>query len=132
MNEEAETRDVNVRVAAVEATARPRKGASSGPRARRRHASLPTGGCPCADGIHAAIASMAVAVARIRVEIVSIQAEMSQDFAALGDEIAGLRRHTHEQLTSAQSPMLVKLDSLQRTMTDVGLTLDRLLDKDGA
>ncbi|MEV0345323.1 hypothetical protein AB0H88_06135 [Nonomuraea sp. NPDC050680] len=57
---------------------------------------------------------------------------MSQDVAALGDEIAGLRRHTHEQLTSPQSLMLGKLDSLQRTMTDVGLTLDRLLDKDGA
>ncbi|MEV1239906.1 hypothetical protein [Nonomuraea sp. NPDC049750] len=132
MNEEAETRGAKLRAAAVEATARSRNGAYRGPRARRQHASLPTNGCPCLEGIHTAIASTAVAVARIRVEIASIKAETSQDFAALGDEIAGLRRHTLEQLTSAQEQMVGRLDSLHRRMTDVGRTLDRLLDKDGA
>ncbi|WP_433511025.1 hypothetical protein ACQP2T_45280 [Nonomuraea sp. CA-143628] len=132
MNEEAETRDAKLRAAAVEATARSRNGAYRGPRARRQHASLPTNGCPCLEGIHAAIASTAVAVERIRVEIASIKAETSQDFAALGDEIAGLRRHTKEQLTSAQRQMLDRLDCLQRTMADVERTLHRLLDKDGA
>jgi hypothetical protein len=84
------------------------------------------------EGIHAAILSTAIAVAQVRLEMADIQAAMSQDLAALGDEVAGLRRHTHEHLTSAQSLMLRRFDSLQCSVIDLGLRLDRLLEKNGA
>ena len=136
MNEEAETRDVKLRVEAPKATTRSANATSRGSRARRRHANLPSDSCcrccSCMEGIHAAILSTAIAVAQVRVDIVGIQAAMSQDFAALGDEVAGIRRHTHEHLSSAQSLIVRRFDSLQCSVIDLGLRLDRLLEKDGA
>ena len=133
MNEEAETSDLNLRVEAPKATTRP----ASAPRARRRHAkNLPADNshcnCSCMEGIHAAILSTAIAVAQVRVEIAGIQAGISQDLAAIGDEVAGLRRHADEHLTSAQSLMVRRFDSLQCSVIDLGLRLDRLLEKNGA
>ncbi|MEU7861796.1 hypothetical protein [Nonomuraea sp. NPDC049141] len=68
----------------------------------------------------------------MRVEIAGIQAGISQDLAAFGDEVAGLRRHANEHLTSAQSLMVRRFDSLQCSVIDLGLRLDRLLEKNGA
>lgn len=134
MNEEAETSDLKLRVEAPKAKTRPANAISSAPRARRRHANLPTHSCNCScmEGIHAAILSTAIAVAQVRVEIAGIQVAMSQDLAALGDEVAGLRRHAHEHLSSAQSLVLRRFDSLQCSVIDLGLRLDRLLETDGA
>ncbi|MEU4230810.1 hypothetical protein AB0F17_41520 [Nonomuraea sp. NPDC026600] len=68
----------------------------------------------------------------MRVEMAGLQTAISQDFAVLGDEVAGLRRHAHEHLSSAQSLMLRRFDSLQCSVIDLGLRLDRLLDENGA
>ncbi|MBE1589549.1 hypothetical protein ACFPOI_09235 [Nonomuraea angiospora] len=42
-------------------------------------------------------------VAQIRADIAEFRIEVSQDLAALGDEMAGLRRHLNEYLSSVQS-----------------------------
>ncbi|MFC5831694.1 hypothetical protein [Nonomuraea insulae] len=46
-----------------------------------------------------------------------IRAEVRQDLAALSDELAGLRRHMNEHLTSIRSELLLTLSNLRRDVT---------------
>ncbi|MEU6718862.1 hypothetical protein ABZ897_45980 [Nonomuraea sp. NPDC046802] len=50
-------------------------------------------------------------------KLVDIQAEVRQDLAAHGDEIAGLRRHMNDHLTSIRSEILDQLTTLQPKAT---------------
>ncbi|WP_043640835.1 hypothetical protein [Nonomuraea candida] len=47
-----------------------------------------------------------VGTALLLTEIIDLRAELRQDLAALGDELAGLRRHMNEHLTAIRSELL--------------------------
>jgi hypothetical protein len=65
-------------------------------------------------------------------QVAYILTEISQDLAALGDEIAGLRRHISQYVFRDQSTMLNKLDAIHCETIALGLKFDQLLDKDDA
>jgi hypothetical protein len=129
---EAEILDLQLRVGILEASISSEGSTSGDCRARDRHTNLPTDRCAHREAIQSDLMATSIAVAEARAEIADVQVEMSQDFAALGLEIAGLRRQTNENFASAQAKMLQKLDSLRCEMIELGLRLDRLLENDSA
>ncbi|WP_127936739.1 hypothetical protein [Nonomuraea polychroma] len=81
------------------------------------------------NGVNTAIG---IAVAQAIAQIAYTRAEITQDLAALGDEIAGLRRQVNEQITPTRSDALEQYATLRSDLNHLKLRLDRLLDKEGA
>ncbi len=50
-----------------------------------------------------------IGIALVLAELADIRAELRQDLAALGDELAGHRRHTNDHLAAIQSELLHRL-----------------------
>lgn len=119
---EAEIRALKLRIDAFEAIVRSGDADSDD----YSHAHLRTGRRTRAKG--SKITSADIAVAEMRAEIADVQLEISQDFAALGDELTGLRRQTNDQFISARAEILGVFDSLRHDMVDLGRRLDRLLE----
>ncbi|MFC4012674.1 hypothetical protein ACFOY2_35955 [Nonomuraea purpurea] len=59
-----------------------------------------------------AIATALTIIAPVMAKLADIQAEVRQDLAAHGDEIAGLRRHMNDHLTSIRTEMLDQITAL--------------------
>ncbi|TYB50159.1 hypothetical protein FXF51_57050 [Nonomuraea sp. PA05] len=57
----------------------------------------------------------AIGILLVLSELNDLRTEMRQDVAALGDELAGLRRHMNEHLTILRCEMLHRLGTLQQT-----------------
>ncbi|MEV0229453.1 hypothetical protein [Nonomuraea sp. NPDC050786] len=76
--------------------------------------------------------TLEVAIAEVRADVADLHIGLNQDFAALRDELAGLRRQTDEQFASARSKMLKRCEALRGDMIDLAIRLDRLLDRRGA
>ncbi|MGW6497472.1 hypothetical protein [Nonomuraea angiospora] len=55
--------------------------------------------------------SKTISSALVLAELADIRAEMRQDLAALGDELAGLRRHMNDRFATIQSELLHRLGS---------------------
>ncbi|MFI7228257.1 hypothetical protein ACIBO5_33980 [Nonomuraea angiospora] len=53
-----------------------------------------------------------IGIALVLADLADIRAEMRQDLAALGDELAGLRRHMDDRFAAIQSKRLHKLGGL--------------------
>jgi hypothetical protein len=94
---------------------------------RRRQTGHPPHLCPCTQALQADITATSIAIAELIADLAAIQTEVSQDLAALVDEIAGLRRHTDEHFAATRSETLRSLDSLHCEMIDLRLRLDQLL-----
>ncbi|MEV4020709.1 hypothetical protein AB0J35_60560 [Nonomuraea angiospora] len=56
--------------------------------------------------------SKPISTAQVLAELTDIRAEMRQDLAALGDELAGLRRHMNDRFATIQSELLHRLGGL--------------------
>ncbi|MBE1591833.1 hypothetical protein ACFPOI_14900 [Nonomuraea angiospora] len=56
--------------------------------------------------------SKTISIAQVLAELTDIRAEMRQDLAALGDELAGLRRHMNDRFATIQSELLHRLGGL--------------------
>ncbi|MEV1177209.1 hypothetical protein [Nonomuraea sp. NPDC049784] len=78
------------------------------------------------------VTTLEVAIAEVRADVADLRIGLSQDFAVLRDELAGLRRQTDEQFASARSKMLRQCEALRCDMIDLAVRLDRLLDRRGA
>ncbi|MFB9622972.1 hypothetical protein [Nonomuraea helvata] len=76
--------------------------------------------------------TLEVAIAEVRADVADLHIGLNQDFAALRDELAGLRRQTDEQFASARSKMLRRCEALRCDMIDLAVRLDRLLERRGA
>ncbi|MET7327847.1 hypothetical protein [Nonomuraea sp. NPDC005650] len=122
MDIEAEIRALKLRIDAFEAIMRTGDADSDD----YRHARVRTGRRTRVKG--SKITSAEIAVAEMRAEIAGAQLEISQDFAALGDELTGLRRQTNDQFISARAEILGVFDSLRSDMVDLGRRLDQLLE----
>ncbi|NUR89064.1 MAG: hypothetical protein HOY71_33695 [Nonomuraea sp.] len=70
--------------------------------------------------------------AEITADIADIRTEVSQNIAALGDELAGLRGQTDEHLEMVRSSIGRRLDLLLCETLDLATRIDRLLERDGA
>ncbi|MGN9838095.1 hypothetical protein ACTMTI_08225 [Nonomuraea sp. H19] len=139
MDIEAEIRHLKLRVEALETSVR--SAGAGGFRRRCRHKRAPARTCAhicmCAPArtcahmqtVQADLSAALVAVAEVRADIADIQTAMSHDFTALGIGLAGLHWQTNEQVKSTRSEIITKLDSLQCEMLDLGLRIDRLLEK---
>ncbi|MFC4115825.1 hypothetical protein [Nonomuraea zeae] len=132
MDVEAEILDLQLRVGILEASIRPEGTASGDFRGRGQHGNLPADRCAHREAIQSDLLTTSISVAEARAEVADVRMEMSQDFAALGLEISGLRRQTNENFASARHEMMQKLDSLRCEMIELGLRLDRLLENDSA
>lgn len=55
-----------------------------------------------------------IGITLVMTELADIRSEMRQDLAALGDELAGLRRHMNEHLTALRCEMLHWPGALQQ------------------
>ncbi|MET7331691.1 hypothetical protein [Nonomuraea sp. NPDC005650] len=66
-------------------------------------------GAPISDAIKTTMAGIAE---QVKADITEFRAELRQDLAALGDEVAGLRRHLNEHLSTARSETLPQPGSL--------------------
>ncbi|MBB5784917.1 hypothetical protein AB0K16_13545 [Nonomuraea jabiensis] len=122
MDIEAEIRALKLRIDAFEAILRSSYADSDD----NSHAHLRTGRRRTrAKG--SKITAAEIAVAEMRAEIADAQMEIAQDFAALGDELTGLRRQTNDQFISARAEILGVFDSLRHDMVDLGRRIDRLL-----
>ncbi|MDX3108811.1 hypothetical protein [Nonomuraea angiospora] len=53
-----------------------------------------------------------IGIALVLADLADIRAEMRQDLAALGDELAGLRRHMDDRFAAIQSMRLHRLGGL--------------------
>ncbi|WP_431911357.1 hypothetical protein [Nonomuraea jabiensis] len=121
MDIEAEIRALKLRIDRFEAILRSTYADSDD----NSHAHLRTGRRTRAKG--SKITAAEIAVAEVRAEIADVQMEIAQDFAALGDELTGLRRQTNDQFISARAEILGVFDSLRHDMVDLGRRIDRLL-----
>ncbi|MFI7125731.1 hypothetical protein ACIBQ1_08555 [Nonomuraea sp. NPDC050153] len=66
-------------------------------------------GAPISDAIKTTMAGIAQ---QVKADITEFRAELRQDLAALGDEVAGLRRHLNEHLSTARPEILHQPGSL--------------------
>ncbi|WP_113705619.1 hypothetical protein [Nonomuraea lactucae] len=65
-------------------------------------------------------------------EVRDARSEITQDLAALGIEIEGLRRQTNEHIISAQREMPAWYEALQDDLNELRHRLDRVLGEDTA
>ncbi|MBE1588861.1 hypothetical protein ACFPOI_55695 [Nonomuraea angiospora] len=84
---------------------------------------------PCPGPV---ITAIAIAVALVTAEVTDARAEITQDLAAMGIEIEGLRRQTNQHITSAQRDTPAWYDALQHDLNELRLRIDHLLEKPGA
>ncbi|GAA2210076.1 hypothetical protein GCM10009850_055350 [Nonomuraea monospora] len=57
----------------------------------------------------------AIGILLVLSELADLRTEMRQDIAALGDELAGLRRHMDEHLSILYYEMVHRIGALQQT-----------------
>ncbi|MEO3875307.1 hypothetical protein ABGB18_41535 [Nonomuraea sp. B12E4] len=132
MDVEAEILDLKLRMEALEATARSGEAGSGDVESQRRHSNIPAARNTGPECIQTDITARSIAVTEVKAHIAKFQTEMSQDIAALNVEVTGLRWHAYDLLTATRSDIEQKFDSLRCEMIELGLRLDRLLEKHGA
>ncbi|MED7926525.1 hypothetical protein SMD20_19875 [Nonomuraea sp. LP-02] len=81
--------------------------------------------CMIADTDRTATVSIITA---LRTDIAELRADVAEDFAAWGDEVAGVRCQLNDYLKTSHSDLVRALDSLRCEMIDLGIRLDRLLE----
>ncbi|MFI9841052.1 hypothetical protein ACIHFD_28755 [Nonomuraea sp. NPDC051941] len=62
--------------------------------------------------------SKTIGIALVLADLADIRAEMRQDLAALGDELAGLRRHMNDCFAAIRSELLHRLGGLPPEVTN--------------
>ncbi|KAB8188724.1 hypothetical protein FH608_042310 [Nonomuraea phyllanthi] len=124
MDVEAEILELRRRVEALETIVR----SGLGP---RQPGAVPAQAGPRPRDVPVHVSETSIGLAELKAEVADVRTEVSQDFEALIVELAGLRAQTNENVRSAQSEILGKLDSLRCEMIDLALRLDRLLEING-
>ena len=71
-------------------------------------------------------------LAATRAELIEVRAEIGRDFLPLNVAVARLRWDTEDKLRTTLSEALARVDNVRSELVDLGLRLDRLLEKDGA
>ncbi|SDI88660.1 hypothetical protein [Nonomuraea jiangxiensis] len=132
MDVEAEILELKLRLEALETTARSGGPVSGDVEPQRRHPNTPAVRHTGIEGIQPDITTTSIAVTEVKADIAQLHTEMTQDIAALNVEVTGLRWHLYQLLTVTRSEMEQKFDSLRCEMIELGLRLDRLLEKHGA
>ncbi|MCK2219786.1 hypothetical protein MF672_039220 [Actinomadura sp. ATCC 31491] len=71
-------------------------------------------------------------ITALRTDLAELRADIAEDFKAWGDELAGVRRHFNDSFKASRSDLVRALDTIRCEMIDLGIRLDRLVEKDGA
>ncbi|MEW9547869.1 hypothetical protein [Nonomuraea sp. NPDC050783] len=75
-------------------------------------------------------ATTASIVIALRTDIAELRADVAEDLAAWGDELAGVRRQLDDSVKAFRSDLARVLDLLRCEMIDLGIRFDRLLEND--
>jgi hypothetical protein len=128
---QAEILDLKLRMADLEATLRAgdEDGACVGP---CRHLDILTEMYVRVEEMQAKIDRTSLGITGLKGAVTDVHAELSQEFAALGVEIVGIRTQTNDHYAATRAEMLRRFDALRCEMMELGLRLDQFLDQGGA
>lgn len=132
MDVAAEISDLKLRIEDLEMALRTGDATPDGPGRRCPYGGVLADICTRVQSIQADVTATSTTALAIRADIADVQHDVSQEFAALTVEVAGLRSQLQEHVTRARGEALQRFDFLLCEMLDLAFRLDRLLGKGGA